>query len=71
MSSRAVLLWMSAIPCKRHREFPIAPPLRRTHLEVRNKLFHDRLPRNESLDEDIGGAEVVRRDVLLDQRLVS
>lgn len=43
----------------------------RDTLKVRNKLFDDGLPRGEAFDEDVGGAEVVRGDVLLDERLAA
>ena len=39
------------------------------HLKVSYELLHDGLPCDETLDEDVRGAKVMRGDVLLDQRL--
>ena len=37
------------------------------YLKVGNELLDDCLPRDETLDEDIGGSEIMRGDVLLDE----
>ena len=39
--------------------------------KVGNELLDDGFPCSEPFDEDVGGAEVVRSDVLLDERLAA
>ena len=43
----------------------------RNPLKVGNELLDDGLPGGEAFDEDVGGAEVVWSDVLLDERLAA
>lgn len=43
----------------------------RDALEICNELLDDRLPRDESFNEDVRRPKVVRRDVLLDERLAT
>ena len=40
-------------------------------LEVGDELLDDGLPRGETFDEDVGGTEVVGRDVFLDEGLAA
>jgi len=42
----------------------------RTNLEIGDELFYNGLPRDKTFDEDIGWPEVMRGDILLDERLV-
>ena len=39
------------------------------HLKVSYQLFHDGLPCDETIDENVGGTKVMWGDVLLDERL--
>ena len=41
------------------------------HLKVGYELLHDSLPCDETLDEDVRGAEIMGGDILLDERLRS
>ena len=67
VSSLAVLISISAMPYAAFRAWLLIE--RATDLKVSNKLFHDCIPGNEALDENIGRPEVLGRNILLDERL--